>query len=173
MEGNLKFAVDASEFAKQGGKIVVDQTKEVLKDVSTGANYCAAGGVVLMVAGGLSGNPALVALGAYVTDLSLNVGTAADVVGMAAETADYAMYDGTLEDLEKQGIQTGFSITTGLLKETLQFTRLTGNAAGAIFHEGRYVTNVAGTTSFAVQDAVRISFQSIMPESVSKLILGQ
>ena len=96
-----------------------------------------------MVAGGLGGNPGLVAFGAYLTDLSLNVGTGADMVGMAAETADYAMYDGTLEDLTKQGIQTTFSVTTGLFKETLQFTRLTGNAAGAIFHEGRYVTNVA------------------------------
>jgi hypothetical protein len=174
LEGNLKVANDIGAAANQGGKILVDGTKEISKNISKAGTAGAIAGVAITVVGATTGQPEVVAAGAYITNASLATSTVADGVGLAAEAINYSVYDGSSGELQGRAIQFGFSAMAGTLTKPLQVVSRTVFTMGPIFRGSTgYVSNLSGGAQFCEQDATRIIGQSVVPLTVNKILFSE
>ncbi len=107
----------------------------------------------------------------------MSYGISADVVSLTSKTIDYAVYDGSGEEVTNQAIRVGVSFGSGAVVKGLTnaicakvITRTGSRVAGPVFRSsmsGRFVSNSFGYTVETVKDATRISTTIMATELIT------
>ncbi len=140
-----KTAIDVTEL----GLKVTSKSADIVSDAATGIAIV---GLVLA----LFTDGASLAL----TEVSLSVGTGADLTSTLAKGADAAFFDGSSEAFQTQLTKTVLNIGSGSLLNSLTSRVVTRTGLVTGFRSaqsGRFVTNLQGLTTTAVRDATKIA----------------